>query len=85
MAFYIFYIIREEKQNDAFMKCNGCGNPPNTDHGMLDKIERLKQLGTQIVHVGICARKKDGTECPSMTEIIRMLEQNGMKIVKGTH
>ncbi len=26
--------------------------------------------------------KKDGTECPSMTEIIRMLEQNGMKIVK---
>ena len=59
---------------DAFMKCNGCGNPPNTDHGML-----------QIVHVGICARKKDGTECPSMTEIIRMLEQNGMKIVKGTH
>ena len=119
MAFYIFYIIREEKQNeaychvnlfeckclkafydrtgsfaiyqtealylDAFMKCNGCGNPPNTDHGMLEKIERLKQLGTQIVHVGICARKKDGTECPSMTEIIRMLEQNGMKIVKGTH
>ncbi len=31
---------------DAFMKCNGCGNPPNTDHGMLEKIERLKQLGT---------------------------------------
>ena len=30
-------------------------------------------------------QKKDGTECPSMTEIIRMLEQNGMKIVKGTH
>ena len=22
---------------DAFMKCNGCGNPPNTDHGMLEK------------------------------------------------
>lgn len=43
---------------DAFMKCNGCGNPPNTDHGMLEKIERLKQLGTQIVHVGICAQKK---------------------------
>ena len=54
---------------DAFMKCNGCGNPPNTDHGMLEKIERLKQLGTQIVHVGICARKKDGTECPTITEI----------------
>ena len=70
---------------DAFMKCNGCGNPPNTDHGMLEKIERLKQLGTQIVHVGICARREDGTEGPSMTEIIRMLEQNGMKIVKGTH
>ena len=51
---------------DAFMKCNGCGNPPNTDHGMLEKIERLKQLGTQIVHVGICARKKDGTECSNI-------------------
>ena len=56
---------------DAFMKCNGCGNPPNTDHGMLEKIERLKQLGTQIVHVGICARKKDGTECPTITEIVQ--------------
>ena len=60
---------------DAFMKCNGCGNPPNTDHGMLEKI----------VHVGICARKKDGTECPTITEIVQILEQNGMKIVKGTH
>lgn len=75
----------EELYLDAFMKCNGCGNPPNIDDGMLEKIERLKQLGTQIVHVGICARKKDGTECPSMTEIVQMLEQNGIKIVKGTH
>ena len=67
------------------MKYDRYENSSNIDHGMLEKIERLKQLGTQIVHVGICARKKDGTECPSMTEIIRMLEQNGMKIVKGTH
>ena len=49
------------------------------------KIERLKKVRNANCTCWNLRQKKDGTECPSMTEIIRMLEQNGMKIVKGTH
>ena len=27
----------------AFMRCNGCGNDPETDAGILEKVERLQR------------------------------------------
>ena len=35
----------------AFMRCNGCENDPETDAGILEKVERLQQEGVETVHV----------------------------------
>lgn len=75
----------EEIQLDAFMKCNGCDKDPQLDAGMQEKIQRLKKIGTQIVHVGVCTKRKDGKECPTITTIATMLEEQGIQIVRGTH
>lgn len=75
----------EELYLDAFMKCNGCGINPQTDAGMLEKIERLKKIGIQIVHIGICTKQKDDQECNTITTIVQMIEQLGIQVVRGTH
>ena len=32
----------------AFMRCNGCGNDPETDAEILEKVERLQQEGVEL-------------------------------------
>ena len=70
---------------DAFMRCNGCGIDPKTDVGMLEKIERLKNIGIQIVHIGKCTKQTNGKECPTITAIAELMKQQGIEIVRGTH
>lgn len=75
----------------AFMRCNGCGSDPLSDPGMQEKIERLRSIGTDVVHIGICTQKKTPgdeatrTECPTITQIAQQLEQYGITVVRGTH
>ena len=66
----------------AFMRCNGCGNDPETDAGILEKVERLQQEGVETVHVGICTKNKEGE---TIAKIMEMLEEKGMEVVDGTH
>ena len=75
----------------AFMRCNGCGSDPLSDPGMQEKLERLRSIGTDVVHIGICTQKKTPgdeatrTECPAITRIAQQLEQYGITVVRGTH
>ena len=68
----------------AFLRCNGCESDPETDPGMLEKLDRLRESGVQALHLGVCTLQ-NGRECPSITKIVRLAEKRGMKVVRGTH
>lgn len=67
----------------AFMRCNGCGNDPDEDDGMKEKVERMKQEGVETVHVGLCTKTKKCAlqECGR----IRRLRKKKHEVVDGTH
>lgn len=77
--------LDEEIELVADMKCNGCEAKPDIDAGMIEKIERLKSIGTQVLHIGKCTIEKDGKECSIITETAKILESHGIEIVRGTH
>ena len=71
----------------AFLHCNGCGSDPETDPGMIEKLDRLQSEGVTVVHTGICTviDKEHRTYCPSIVKIIAMLRARGIETVYGTH
>lgn len=69
----------------AFMRCNGCGKDPDEDPGMQEKLDRLESIGVEVIHAGVCTKKRDGSECPTITKILRACEQRGIQVVRGTH
>ena len=75
----------EEIQIQAFFQCNGCDSDINTDKGMEEKLQRIIKIRPDAVHVGICAVKKDGQCCNTITKIINVLEENNIKCIKGSH
>ena len=76
----------EDVELVAFMRCNGCGKSDPGEGGMLEKIERLQSIGTDVVHVGVCTvRRSTGTECEEICRTIDALEARGIRIVRGTH
>lgn len=72
----------------AVMTCNGCaserGYAPREDPGIREKLEKLVSENITAVHVGVC-RMHGGKECPRMTEICRMAQESGIRVVRGTH
>lgn len=79
----------EDVELAALMTCNGCKKErpaePEEDAGILEKIQRLTDENVEVVHVGVCRNMKENVECPRMTRIIKMLEKEGIRIVRGTH
>lgn len=75
----------EEAELVAFLRCNGCGCDPAEDSGMQKKLQRLKDIGTQVVHVGVCTKNREGQRCPTIQKIIDQLEDLGIAWVDGTH
>ena len=71
----------------AFFHCNGCGTDPETDPGMLEKLERLEKIGVSTVHTGICTvtGRETKTVCPTIEKITSMLRERGIEVVQGTH
>ena len=68
----------------AFLRCNGCGGDPERDPGMLEKLDRLRAIGTDTLHLGVCT-VLDGAECPTITKLAEMAEKRGIRVVRGTH
>ena len=69
----------------AFMRCSQCGVDPEDDRGMLEKLERLVKVGVETAHIGICAKKRDGTICPHMQKTSDWLNTHGIQVIWGTH
>lgn len=69
----------------AFLRCSHCGINPEEDPGMMEKLERISCCGVETVHVGVCARRQDGTICPYMEKAVEWIKKHGVQIVWGTH
>lgn len=71
----------------AFLHCNGCASDPETDKGMLEKLDRLQSMGVDTVHTGVCTMKnaRENIECPNITKITQMLHARGIATARGTH
>lgn len=70
---------------------NGCDEVLlNNQEGLLEKLERILSVKTDIVHVGICTEIIDEQThkkvlCPKIQEIVDFLQKNNIKVVFGTH
>ena len=69
----------------AFLRCSHCGTDLEQDSGMQEKLDRLVQCGIGVVHIGICARRRDGSICPYMGQAAGWLRDHGISVVWGTH
>ena len=65
----------------AFFDCGGCGIDRTQDPGMIEKMDALKRIGVEKIHLGICINDK----CPSLADITRMLDRYGIDYEFGTH
>ena len=74
---------------DAFFYCNGCDSDPETDPGMLEKLDRLQQIGVETVHTGLCTLSGEGVPpegyCPRIARIVELLRARGIRVTHGTH
>ncbi len=67
----------------AFARCNGC--EAGIDEGFQEKLDRLVEEGTQVVHLGKCTDRKDTGPCPVIAQAAAYLTSKGIRIVHGTH
>ena len=80
----------EELRLMAMWTCNGCGaSQLENQEGIRKKIERMKALELDALHISHCTHKKDAEGekhlCPKIKEIIDELAAAGITIVDGTH
>lgn len=68
----------------AFFHCNGCNCNTETDEEYIEKINRVKTLNIDAVHIGKCTITGD-RECPAIKKIADELEANKIRVIRGTH
>ncbi|MGN1142186.1 MAG: CGGC domain-containing protein [Oliverpabstia sp.] len=73
----------------VLMTCNGCKEEwpeePEQDKGILEKLDRIMKEKISIIHVGVCCLLENKEECERITKICRLLEKQGVHIIRGTH
>lgn len=80
----------EDLQAVAVFTCNGCGEykMPNQE-GIEKKIERIKKLQPDAVHLSNCTMPKDenGSRviCPVIKDLEEKFKAAGIDVVRGTH
>jgi len=75
----------EEVEVTAFTRCSNCGKTTDEDEGMKKKLDRIADVGTETVHIGVCARAKDGTHCRFMQSHADYRESRGVEVIWKTH
>lgn len=80
----------EELRLMAMWTCNGCGDSMlENQEGIRKKIERMKALELDVLHLSNCTSKKgeqgEKQLCPTIKAIAEELAACGIKIVQGTH
>lgn len=81
---------KEPLQLVAFCSCNGCGDLLLENRaGLQEKLEMLKLLEPDAVHIGVCARRRDERGavvlCDKIKAMALALQRQGIEIVAGTH
>ena len=68
---------------------NGCketnAKEPAEDEGILEKADRLVSEKISVIHVGVCRLNEEKKECPRITQICGLIEERGIKVIRGTH
>ena len=80
----------EELRLMAMWTCNGCGDSMlENQEGIRKKIERMKALELDALHISHCTHKKDANGekhlCPKIKAIIDKLQEAGITIVEETN
>ncbi len=78
----------EDVQLAAFMTCNGCEKMEYAgDAGMQEKLERIINIGTDIVHIGMCCETRTDNEqrCPKIEQLGKFFTAHHIQVVWGTH
>lgn len=68
----------------AFVRCNDCGHDWDNDENLAKKIDRLKDIGVEVVHFGACTIH-NGKECRFITRLGEKFNEMGIETVRGTH
>ena len=55
------------------------------DEGILEKADRLVSEKISVIHVGVCRLNEEKKECPRITQICGLIEDRGIKVIRGTH
>ena len=78
--------LEEDIVLSGFFQCNGCGQNLSNDDGLKEKVERVISIKPDIIHVGICTKKRDSNKyCQTINELIAEFESHNIQIVFGTH
>lgn len=51
----------------------------------LEKADRLVSEKISVIHVGVCRLNEEKKECPRITQICGLIEERGIKVIRGTH
>ena len=46
---------------------------------------RLVSEKISVIHVGVCRLNEEKKECPRITQICGLIEERGIKVIRGTH
>jgi len=65
----------------AFIDCNGCSCNRETDEGFIEKMDRLKSMNVDKIHIGVCIYKY----CEHFESIKNAIERYGFEYELGTH
>ena len=65
----------------AFARCNGC--EAGIDEGFQEKLDRLVEEGTQVVHLGEMHRPERHRPLPQIAQAADYLAAKGIRIVHG--
>ena len=86
----VFAQYDEPVQVVAFCECNGCGDCAlDNPEGMRKKIERIKTLAPDAVHLSNCTKKKneagEKVQCRVIAQYAQEWREAGLNVVEGTH
>ena len=83
------FFFRLSGRYDSGSCDDGCketnAKEPAEDEGILEKADRLVSEKISVIHVGVCRLNEEKKECPRITQICGLIEERGIKVIRGTH
>ncbi len=68
----------------GFFHCNGCEADYGQDAAYLEKMDTMRGLNPDAIHIGKCTLLK-GRECRVITNMAAYFQSHGILVIRGTH